>query len=128
MIGLLKPEFAQYTLENAKQREELSHYFIQRRRADIKPYVGSDVIFPERIPFDAKYKLSVQYHTLLLDIIDYVREGVKAAKSLEKIKQRYIYWDLLALIRGVMSSPDAGISMLQNKIAKHYDESDDLTS
>ena len=125
LIGLLKSEFSQYTLEDAKQREELSHYFIQRRRADVKPYVGSDVIFPTRVPFDAKYKLSVQYHTLLLDIIDYVREGVKAAKSLEKIKQRYIYWDLLALIRGVMSSPDAGISMLQNKIAKRSDDSDE---
>ncbi|MDO4158886.1 MAG: helicase-related protein [Prevotellaceae bacterium] len=127
LIGLLKPEFSHYTLEDARQREELSHYFIQRRRADVKPYVGKDVIFPTRVPFDAKYKLSVQYHTLLLDIIDYVREGVKAAKSLEKIKQRYIYWDLLALIRGVMSSPDAGISMLQNKIAKRADESDDAT-
>lgn len=39
VIGLLKPEFRNFTLEDAKQREELSHYFIQRRRADVKPYV-----------------------------------------------------------------------------------------
>ena len=38
VIGLLKPEFRNFTLEDAKQREELSHYFIQRRRADVKPY------------------------------------------------------------------------------------------
>lgn len=126
VIGLLKPEFQHYTLENARQREELSHYFIQRRRADIKPYVGNDVIFPTRVPFDAKYELSVQYHSLLMDIIDYVREGVKVAKSLGKVQQRYIYWDLLALIRGVMSSPEAGISMLQNKITKHSNDSDEI--
>lgn len=41
----------------------------------------------------------------------------------DKRKQRYIYWDLLALMRGVMSSPDAGISMLQNKIDKREDTS-----
>lgn len=125
LIGLLKPEFASYTLEDAKQREALSHYFIQRRRADVKPYVGDDIIFPDRVPFDGKYNLSPQYHALLMDIIKYVREGVKLAKQLEKKKQRYIYWDLLALIRGVMSSPEAGISMLQNKISKRDNDSDD---
>jgi SNF2 family DNA or RNA helicase len=126
VIGLLNPKFSTYTLSDPKQREELSNYFIQRRRADVKPYVGNDTIFPERVQFDAQYRLSPQYHALLMDIIDYVREGVKYAKSLGKIKQRYIYWDLLALIRGVMSSPDAGISMLQNKIAKRTNESDDM--
>lgn len=127
LIGLLKPEFKHFTLEDARQREELSHYFIQRRRADVKPYVGNDMIFPARVQFDAKYELSTSYHALLMDIIDYVREGVKAARSLEKIKQRYIYWDLLALIRGVMSSPEAGISMLQNKISKRSNDSENAT-
>lgn len=126
VIGLLKPEFRNFTLENAKQREELSHYFIQRRRADVKPYVGDDIIFPSRVQFDATYALSEQYHALLMDIIDYVREGVKIARTLGKVKQRYIYWDLLALIRGVMSSPEAGISMLQNKIAKRSNDSEDV--
>ena len=126
VIGLLKPEFRNFTLEDAKQREELSHYFIQRRRADVKPYVGDDIIFPSRVQFDATYALSKQYHALLMDIIDYVREGVKIARTLGKVKQRYIYWDLLALIRGVMSSPEAGISMLQNKIAKRSNDSDDV--
>lgn len=128
LIGLLKPEFASYTLEDAKQREALSHYFIQRRRADVKPYVGDDVIFPDRVPFDGKYSLSPQYHALLMDIIEYVRYGVKLAKQLEKRKQRYIYWDLLALIRGVMSSPEAGISMLQNKITKRDNDSNNSES
>lgn len=83
VIGLLKPEFKHYTLEDAKQREELSHYFIQRRRADVKPYVGNDIIFPERVQFDQQYRLSSQYYALLMDIIDYVREGVKQAKTLK---------------------------------------------
>ena len=82
VIGLLNPKFSTYTLSDPKQREELSNYFIQRRRADVKPYVGNDTIFPERVQFDAQYRLSPQYHALLMDIIDYVREGVKYAKSL----------------------------------------------
>lgn len=126
VIGLLKPEFGDYTLEDAKQRETLSHYFIQRRRADVKPYVGDDMIFPLRVAFDGKYSLSTPYYNLLMDIITYVREGVKMAKAQGKLKQRYIYWDLLALIRGVMSSPQAGISMLENKIAKRNDDSQDF--
>ena len=128
IIGLLKPEFSNYSLEDEAQRRALSQYFIQRRRADVKPYVGDDVIFPDRVQFDQKYKLSQQYYNLLMQIIEYVREGVKHAMNEKKQKQRYIYWDLLALIRGVMSSPDAGISMLQNKISKRSNDSDDNDS
>ena len=54
----------------------------------------------------------------------YVKSGIELVKNEDKRKQRYIYWDLLALMRGVMSSPDAGISMLQNKIDKSSNASD----
>ena len=45
-------------------------------------------------------------------------------------KQRYNYWDALALLRGVMSSPAAGISMLVKKAQKKKitDEEDELVS
>ncbi|WP_034541831.1 helicase-related protein [Phocaeicola paurosaccharolyticus] len=122
VIGLLNDKFSQYSLEDASQRKELSNYFIQRRRVDIKPYVGDDVIFPTRIQLDDKYALSDKYHSLLIKIIKYVKKGVQEAKKSSKNKQRYIYWDLLAVIRGVMSSPESGISMLQNKIAKRNEE------
>lgn len=126
VIGLLKPEFASYTLDDARQREALSKYFIQRRRADVKPYVGGEEIFPVRQRVDDKYILSKPYHDLLIEIIRYVKKGIQRAKQEGKVRQRYIYWDLLALIRGVMSSPEAGINMLRNKIAKNTSDSEGI--
>lgn len=124
LIGLLDPKFENFTLTTAKEREELSKYFVQRRRADIRQYLGNEVVFPERIRLDNDgYKYSIEYLKLLDDVKEYVKSGVESARSLDKRKQRYIYWDLLALMRGVMSSPDAGISMLRNKIDKTSDDS-----
>lgn len=123
LIGLLDPKFENYTLSTAKEREELSHYFIQRRRVDIQKYLGKDVVFPKRLQIDnGNYKIDNQYRMLLNDLINYIKRGVQAVRGEDKRKQRYIYWDLLALMRGVMSSPDAGISMLENKTAKKEDE------
>ncbi len=124
LIGLLNPEFEKYDLSSSAQRENLSRYFVQRRRADIKQYLGGEVIFPERLRIDNDaYTCTPGYSSLLNHVIDYVKSGVERVKSADKRKQRYVYWDLLALIRGVMSSPDAGISMLQNKIEKASDTS-----
>lgn len=128
LIGLLNPKFESYTLENAKEREELSRYFVQRRRADIKQYMGSEIVFPERVQIDNdEYDYNVTYSSLLDDIMKYVKSGIELVKNEDKRKQRYIYWDLLALMRGVMSSPDAGVSMLQNKIDKSSNASENNT-
>ena len=125
LIGLLNPKFENYTLESAAEREELSHYFVQRRRADIKQYMGDEVVFPERVQIDNdEYSYNATYSSLLDDIMKYVKSGIELVKNEDKRKQRYIYWDLLALMRGVMSSPDAGISMLLNKIEKSSNTSD----
>ena len=125
LIGLLKPEFANYQLQTAKEREELSHYFVQRRRADIKKYLGSETVFPERVQIDnEEYSYTPTYRNLLGELIKYVKSGVEQVRHADKRKQRYVYWDLLALMRGVMSSPDSGISMLQNKIDRASDTSE----
>ena len=125
LLGLLKPEFETYELDTPKQREELSHYFVQRRRADISQYLGKEMVFPERLQLDNNedYSFAPEYRKVLNDLIDYIKDGIQSVRNAEKRKQRYVYWDLLALMRGVMSSPDAGISMLQNKIAKNEDDS-----
>ncbi len=124
LIGLLRPEFERYDLKTADQRENLSHYFVQRRRADIKHYLAGEVVFPDRVRIDNDdYTCTPAYSSLLNRLIAYVKSGVERVRTADKRKQRYIYWDLLALMRGVMSSPDAGISMLQNKIDKAADTS-----
>ncbi len=118
IIGLLKPEFENYELKTAEEREELSRYFIQRRRADIIHYLGGEMVFPKRVGFDNEYSFAPEYSALLYDLIKYIKSGVSQMTTSDKRKQRYIYWDLLALMRGVMSSPESGISMLINKISK----------
>lgn len=131
LTGLLNSKFEGYELKEAKEREELSKHFIQRRRADIKPYLGDETVFPERIALDDNdnYRISAKYKALLQEIIDYIKGGIKKASALENRKRRYIYWDLLALMRGIMSSPVAGISMLENKIKNETDlESDEEVS
>lgn len=159
LIALLNPKFANYTLDSAKERAELSNYFIQRRRADVKPYLGEgETIFPERCTlstsffnhsaksskakgnadilgqtqiiddgdFDAAaFNHTPEYQQLLSSIIDYVRDGVSRVKDEDSRKRRYTYWDLLGLMRGIMSSPAAGISMIENKLAKKNDSGND---
>ena len=128
VIGLLKPEFENFELKTAEEREELSKYFVQRRRADIKRYLGAEVVFPNQVRLDNdEYVFADEYRSLLGDLMLYIKSGVSKMNDSDKRKQRYLYWDLLALMRGVMSSPDAGISMLKNKINKSKDDSSSNT-
>lgn len=131
LVGLLDKKFENYHLQTAKEREELSHHFIQRRRADIKPYLGDETVFPEQVRIDDNehYEIGNSYKNVLNDLINFIKGGLIEAAKEENRKRRYIYWDLLALMRGVMSSPAAGISMLENKIRNTVDaNSDDSVS
>jgi len=124
IIGLLKPEFEGYEIQTKEEREKLSRHFVQRRRADIKQYLGDEMVFPQRVRINNdEYTFSNAYRALLMDLIKYIQSGIQQVNAFGKRKQRYIYWDLLALMRGVMSSPEAGISMLQNKLCKAADDS-----
>ena len=126
IIGLLDPKFESFELQTKEEREELSKHFIQRRRADIKQYLGGETVFPSRVQMeDDEYTFAPEYLTLLSDLIRFIKSGVSQMSIEDTRKQRYIYWDLLALMRGVMSSPESGISMLRNKIEKAKDESSD---
>ena len=129
IIGMLDPKFENLRLSESTpaQREELSHYFIQRRRADIRNYLGSETSFPNRIQIDDNkhYQIAPEYLSLISKIVAYAKDSVMSASRESKLKQRYIYWEMLALIRGVMSSPAAGISMFKNKLDKKTDVVDD---
>lgn len=128
LIGLLNQKFESCELKTAKEREELSKYFVQRRRADIKQYLSDENIFPTQVRIDNdNYKIETAYSDLLHKLISYIKAGINRIQDSDIRKKRYIYWDLLSLMRGVMSSPDAGISMLENKINKSSDASSENT-
>lgn len=129
LLGLLKPEFEKIDVVTSSEaeRKEIAKHFIQRRRGDVLKWLDEETKFPERNSIDRDFEIGKAYAEVFNDILAYAREMV-AQNIGDGRKQRYNYWDALALLRGVMSSPAAGISMLTKKAHKKKltDEEDDL--
>lgn len=119
LLGLLRPEFEETDVTEAdeKQRRALAKHFVQRRRQDVVQWVRDTVVFPERDSYDAPYIVKGEYSALFNDVLEYCRELVQRSGG-DKRRQRFSYWEALALLRGVMSSPDAGVAMLEKKAQK----------
>jgi SNF2 family DNA or RNA helicase len=118
LLGLLKPEFGQLSLDflTEEQRKTLAQHFIQRRRADVKLWLGNETPFPERESVEMPYKLSKEYKSLFEDVYNFARGLVKDTTSeMSHAQRRGRYWSALALIRCVMSSPAAAIATLSKK-------------
>lgn len=128
LLGLLKPEFEKIDVvtSSESERKEIAKHFIQRRRGDVLKWLDEETKFPERNSIDKDFEIGKTYADVFNDILAYAREIV-AQNIGDGRKQRYNYWDALALLRGVMSSPAAGISMLTKKAQKKKitDEEDD---
>jgi superfamily II DNA or RNA helicase len=118
LLGLLRPDFEFIDLPNSSQaqRRELAHYFIQRKRGDVEKWLGEDTPFPERDAFEWPYELSPAYLQFFEEIIDFARRLI-ATDSAQERHQRVQYWTALALLRGVMSSPSAGVEMLNTRLS-----------
>ncbi len=120
LLGMLKPEYEKIDIVSSteSERKELAKNFVQRRRVDVTiKWHGEETKFPERVSTDRDYEVGKDYGEIFNDILLYAREIVAAGIG-DGRKQRYNYWDALALLRGVMSSPSAGISMLEKKAQK----------
>jgi superfamily II DNA or RNA helicase len=130
LLGLLKPEFEKIDIitSTVPERKEIAKHFIQRRRGDVLKWLDEETKFPNRNSVDKDFEIGKVYAEVFNDILSYAREIV-AQNVNDGRKQRYNYWDALALLRGVMSSPAAGISMLVKKAQKKKisDEDDELT-
>jgi superfamily II DNA or RNA helicase len=119
LLGLLKNKFEKVdiTTSTEQERKEVAKHFIQRRRADVLKWLDEETKFPERNAIDKDYEVGKEYAEVFNEILSYAREIVAEGKE-DNRKQRYNHWDALALLRGVMSSPAAGISMLEKKAEK----------
>lgn len=126
LLGLLKPEFEKNEVITAteSERKALAKHFIQRRRGDVVMWLDEETKFPERKSEELAYEIGSDYAAVFDDILAYARDIVSQHKG-DRKKQRYSYWDALALLRGVMSSPAAGISMLEKKAQKRKLADDD---
>jgi hypothetical protein len=118
LLGLLKPEFQSLDLTQStqSQRRDLAKHFVQRKRADVVKWLGEDTPFPERDPFEVSYTLTREYGTFFDEILDFARTLVTPDPKEPTRRKRVRYWTALALLRGVMSSPAAGVRMLSTRL------------
>lgn len=119
LLSLLNPEFEALPVDlagdhNVEQRRNLARYFVQRRRGDIKSYMGSETLFPERVEKEETYKLSFEYKKLFERVLAYARETVLDGEG-GLHKQRVRWWSALALLRALASSPAAAQATLLNR-------------
>jgi superfamily II DNA or RNA helicase len=117
LLGLLDATFESIDLSQSSQadRRNLAKYFVQRKRVDVEDWMDEKTPFPKRDPGEYAYTLSMNYAMFYDEVLQFAKNLTEAGQE-SKTKQRLRYWTALALMRGVMSSPDAGVKMLKNRI------------
>ena len=131
LLGLLKPEFETLDLPSSSQSERrtLARHFVQRKRADVEKWMGEDTPFPDRDTIERNYDLSPAYDEFFSNVVEFARKLVAAGEPGKKKKKRVHYWTALGLLRGVMSSPGAGVKMLSTRLDKLIEaEADDAAT
>ncbi|MCL1958024.1 MAG: SWF/SNF helicase family protein, partial [Spirochaetes bacterium] len=122
LLALLRQDFANLALgdsfaanQNRGLREELSDYFVQRRRIDINEW-NDQSLFPTRETKETVYKLSGKWETFFEKIRSYcVDLALKAEKTHGK-EFAVIWYAVIALLRCVSSSPDAAKRALETRL------------
>jgi len=111
IIGLLKPRFRNYDLAQLDEaaRKELARHFVQRRRADVREWLGEDARFPfpKRTKEEKPYDLSAEARQFYDEVYKFARGLVRSAETLKGWQRRMRFWSALALLRCVASSPAA---------------------
>jgi superfamily II DNA or RNA helicase len=117
LLGLIKPEFETLDLPNSTQpqRRELARFFVQRKRADVEKWMGEDTPFPKREAFEWPYDIASGYGRFFEQILDFAKKLISPDAKRDG-QRRVQYWTALGLLRGVMSSPAAGIEMLNTRL------------
>ncbi|MEI9918956.1 MAG: helicase-related protein [Bacteroidota bacterium] len=128
LLGLIKNEFLNLDLTAAspEQRKELAKHFVQRKRADVQEWMGEKTLFPERDAGEFAYALTPSYAAFYNQLLDFARELAIPSKEQKGVRQQMRYWTALALMRGCMSSPMAGLEMLDRRLQnKQLDEGEE---
>ncbi|PZV76094.1 SNF2 domain-containing protein [Algoriphagus aquaeductus] len=122
LLGLLRPDFEKLAMDNLEQKhkEQIAKHFIQRKREQIRKWLGEDTPFPNRDTREIAYQLSLDYKYFFNEAQNFARGLTKGAEEHKGLKGKY--WAALALLRGIMSSPAAGLEMLQGRINRSTEE------
>lgn len=121
LLGLLRPDFRSLPEDlsgpqNETIRREVALHLVQRRRADIRDYMDTGTVFPNREDAEQTYQLTPDYANLLRKVLAYARERV-TDKSGSQQRQRVRWWSALALLRSLASSPAAAAATLRTRSA-----------
>lgn len=128
LLALLDPEFGQYSLTDLspEQVDKLVRHYIQRRRGDVKSWLGEETRFPQRDLEEKTYTLSPAYRQLFMDVYRFAQQLVRRGEEEKGWKQRLCYWNALAILRCVMSSPAAAERTLMAHSGFTPDEGDEV--
>lgn len=118
LLGLIDDSFEGVDIASSGQaeRKRLAAHFIQRRRADVAKWMNQKTPFPERDSGEFDYNLAPDYVAFFDRVFEFARGLVKGEEDLRG--KRVHYWTALGMLRGIMSSPAAGISLLRNRRSK----------
>jgi superfamily II DNA or RNA helicase len=115
LLGHLKPEFDfdPDRPDRVPSRQALLPHVVQRRRADVEKWMGSDTPFPQREPAEERpYSLSSQYKELFTSVISYLRSSFADHSGLRAAQQRVRHWAAIAILRSILSSPESALATL----------------
>ncbi|GAA2073702.1 helicase-related protein [Microbacterium hatanonis] len=117
LIGLLDNDLKAVDLTSESGRRLLARHMVQRRRGDIRDYLGAETQFPkDRQTSEAPYQLSGRHKEFFDDVLEYIRGQVQD-RSGTKLQQRVRWWSALALLRAMASSPAAAAMTLRTRAA-----------
>lgn len=117
LLGLLSPAF-DVDPDNPTRRldrKPLIPHVVQRRRRDVQRWLGADTHFPDRVSTEVTYTLSPPYQSLFEQVLAYCRESVQTRPEVRAQQQRVRHWAAIALLRCVLSSPEAAVAVLSER-------------
>ena len=116
LLGLIREEFEELDVPNSNQNNAaLARHFVQRQRGTSLS-IGVEKDFPYTRIRRSKLCIVRSISGFFDDLLGFAR-GIVGKD--EQNKSRYVrYWTALGLMRGCMSSPYAGMSMLQSRLDK----------
>ena len=119
ILGLLHPEFEaiDLTLATEKEKRRVANHFVQRRRRNVEKWMDEKTPFPEREPLEHAYLLSSEYRKVFYQVLKLARKLAVDQKEQNAFRQQMRYYLAIGLLRGVMSSPAMGVTMLENRLA-----------
>lgn len=118
LLGLLNTDFLAMPEDlsgdvNRRIREHVARHLVQRRRSDLRSFLGS-TDFPERRAREVPYELSQEYSALFNRVLAYAAQRTTEGAADQRSK-RIRWWSALALLRAMASSPAAAAATLRKR-------------